>query len=178
MVTPGRVGRFAGLSAVLAIAATLVPASALAALKLNEVETYSSPVYVTSDPAKAGRLFVVELGLPRGVPRLRVRCRLRRAELHRPRLQVLLRCRQPAQLLDHRRLRRPRPSPRQPRRPLPVRGLLRRRAALAEARPAERVDDRSEGASVSQPSSFGEDARGRIYVASLSGPVYRLAPQP
>lgn len=30
------------------------------------------------------------------------------------------------------------------------------------------------GVSVSSPSSFGEDARGRVYVASLEGPVYRL----
>jgi len=26
-------------------------------------------------------------------------------------------------------------------------------------------------------SSFGEDARGRVYATSLSGPVYRLAPR-
>jgi hypothetical protein len=34
--------------------------------------------------------------------------------------------------------------------------------------------DRSEGLSVVQPTSFGEDACGRIYVASRSGPVSRL----
>jgi len=28
---------------------------------------------------------------------------------------------------------------------------------------------------IEQLASFGEDARGRVYVASLSGPVYRLA---
>ncbi len=28
---------------------------------------------------------------------------------------------------------------------------------------------------VEQLSSFGEDARGRVYITSLSGPVYRLA---
>jgi hypothetical protein len=28
---------------------------------------------------------------------------------------------------------------------------------------------------VEQVSSFGEDAQGRVYVVSLSGPVYRLA---
>jgi hypothetical protein len=28
---------------------------------------------------------------------------------------------------------------------------------------------------VPAPSSFGEDARGRVYVTSLSGPVYRFA---
>lgn len=35
-------------------------------------------------------------------------------------------------------------------------------------------DDRRLGLEVSTPSSFGEDQRGRIYVASLEGPVYRL----
>jgi Glucose / Sorbosone dehydrogenase len=35
-------------------------------------------------------------------------------------------------------------------------------------------DDRPEGVAVAQPTSFGEDSCGRIYVASLSGPVYRL----
>ena len=35
-------------------------------------------------------------------------------------------------------------------------------------------DDRSTGLSVSSPTSFGEDSRGRIYVASLGGGVYRL----
>ncbi|MEX2107595.1 MAG: PQQ-dependent sugar dehydrogenase [Solirubrobacterales bacterium] len=37
--------------------------------------------------------------------------------------------------------------------------------------------DRKLGLSVSSPSSFGEDTRGRIYVASLEGPVYRLVPR-
>jgi glucose/arabinose dehydrogenase len=36
------------------------------------------------------------------------------------------------------------------------------------------VDDRSLGLSVPNLSSFGEDARGRVYVTSLNGPVYRL----
>jgi hypothetical protein len=35
--------------------------------------------------------------------------------------------------------------------------------------------DRSEGVSVDFPTSFGEDGDCRIYVASLYGPVYRLA---
>ncbi|HYP56369.1 MAG TPA: PQQ-dependent sugar dehydrogenase [Solirubrobacterales bacterium] len=35
-------------------------------------------------------------------------------------------------------------------------------------------DDRRLGLSVSTPSSFGEDARGRVYVVSLEGPVYRF----
>jgi len=34
--------------------------------------------------------------------------------------------------------------------------------------------DRSEGLAVGMVSSFGEDACGRVYVVSLSGPVYRL----
>jgi glucose/arabinose dehydrogenase len=36
--------------------------------------------------------------------------------------------------------------------------------------------DRKLGLSVSTPSSFGEDTHGRVYVASLEGPVYRLVP--
>lgn len=39
-------------------------------------------------------------------------------------------------------------------------------------------DDRFEGLSVANPVSFGEDAAGRIYVASKDGPVYRLAGSP
>jgi glucose/arabinose dehydrogenase len=38
-------------------------------------------------------------------------------------------------------------------------------------------DDRRLGLSVSTPSSFGEDTRGRVYVSSLEGPVYRLVPR-
>jgi glucose/arabinose dehydrogenase len=38
-------------------------------------------------------------------------------------------------------------------------------------------DDRRLGLQVSTPSSFGEDTRGRIYVSSLEGPVYRLVPR-
>ncbi len=37
--------------------------------------------------------------------------------------------------------------------------------------------DRKLGLSVPTPTSFGEDARGRVYVASLEGPVYRLVPR-
>ena len=37
--------------------------------------------------------------------------------------------------------------------------------------------DRALGPSVSTPSSFGEDTRGRVYVVSLEGPVYRLVPR-
>ena len=38
-------------------------------------------------------------------------------------------------------------------------------------------DDRKLGLHVDTPSSFGEDTRGRVYVASLEGPVYRLVPR-
>ena len=37
--------------------------------------------------------------------------------------------------------------------------------------------DRRLGLRVDTPSSFGEDLRGRIYVASLEGPVFRLVPR-
>ena len=37
------------------------------------------------------------------------------------------------------------------------------------------ASSRRTGLSVSHPVSFGEDSRGRIYVVSLDGPVYRLA---
>ncbi len=36
------------------------------------------------------------------------------------------------------------------------------------------ADDRKLGLQVPSPSSFGEDTRGRVYVTSLAGPVYRL----
>lgn len=39
-------------------------------------------------------------------------------------------------------------------------------------------DDRSEGLPVSLAVSFGEDAAGRVYVVSLTGPVYRLIHSP
>jgi glucose/arabinose dehydrogenase len=38
-------------------------------------------------------------------------------------------------------------------------------------------DEHELGLSVSTPSSFGEDDRGRVYVCSLDGPVYRLGPR-
>lgn len=38
-------------------------------------------------------------------------------------------------------------------------------------------DDRGLGLRVESPSSFGEDSRHRLYVASLEGPVYRLVPR-
>jgi glucose/arabinose dehydrogenase len=37
--------------------------------------------------------------------------------------------------------------------------------------------DRKLGLRVESPSSFGEDQRGRLYVASLEGPVFRLVPR-
>jgi hypothetical protein len=38
----------------------------------------------------------------------------------------------------------------------------------------EATDDRKLGLNVPWVSSFGEDTRGRLYAASLKGPVYRL----
>lgn len=38
-------------------------------------------------------------------------------------------------------------------------------------------NDRRLGLTVASPTSFGEDDRGRIYVTSLEGPVYRLVPR-
>jgi glucose/arabinose dehydrogenase len=52
-------------------------------------------------------------------------------------------------------------------------GKLRRlRPGLGRAR-----GDRLLGLSVGTPSSFGEDTRGRVYVASLEGPVFRIVPR-
>lgn len=53
--------------------------------------------------------------------------------------------------------------------------LGRIRSALL--RPGEARGDRATGLEVPSLSSFGEDARGRVYAASLDGPVYRLAPR-
>jgi hypothetical protein len=55
-----RVARIVGLSVALLLAVSLAPATARAALTLTQVGTYESPVYVTSDPTNANRLFVVE----------------------------------------------------------------------------------------------------------------------
>ena len=41
--------------------------------------------------------------------------------------------------------------------------------------PGSARGDHALGLRVSQLSSFGEDARGRVYVTSLDGPVYRFA---
>ena len=43
------------------------------------------------------------------------------------------------------------------------------------ARRAPGRGPRARRCAVEQLSSFGEDARGRVYVVSLGGPVYRLA---
>ncbi len=50
-----------------------------------------------------------------------------------------------------------------------IRSLL-----LPSAAGGRATDDRSEGLTVGKPSSFGEDACGRLYVASDEGTVYRL----
>ena len=46
----------------------------------------------------------------------------------------------------------------------------------ARLSPGRATDRRQFSARVSTLSSFGEDARGRVYAVSLDGPVYRLAP--
>ena len=55
------------------------------------------------------------------------------------------------------------------------RGVLADRATLASGK-ARDVRD-TQAARSTQLSSFGEDARGRVYVTSLDGPVYRLVPR-
>ena len=47
----------------------------------------------------------------------------------------------------------------------------------ARLRPGRARGDRATSLSVRSLSSFGEDARGRIYAASLDGPVYRIVPR-
>ena len=88
------------------------------------------------------------------------------------------------QLRDHRRLRRARRRAGGARRPLPLRrpvrrgGALRRysvRGAPPTMRPwATRPTARRLRSRSMQLDSFGEDAACRLYVASRSGPVYRL----
>ncbi len=51
-----------------------------------------------------------------------------------------------------------------------------RSMALPGANGAPATGDRSEGLVVANPTSFGEDSGGRIYVVSNKGAVYRLAP--
>jgi glucose/arabinose dehydrogenase len=52
------------------------------------------------------------------------------------------------------------------------------RLRVARLRPGHRAKGRAlPGIRVRSLSSFGEDARGRVYVVSLDGPVYRLAPR-
>jgi glucose/arabinose dehydrogenase len=54
-------------------------------------------------------------------------------------------------------------------------GIL--RSFLPPKRPGEKATgDRKVGLEVPQLTSFGEDARGRIYAASQAGPVYRIDP--
>ena len=115
----------------------------------------------------------LRLELPRGLHRLldqrpavHRRLRVHRAD---PRLPALGR-----RLLDHRRVRRPRPSL----------GDLTGRYVYADYCAGEirslvpglptATGDRSEGINVSGPSSFGEDACGHIYVVSLNGTVSRF----
>jgi hypothetical protein len=50
------------------------------------------------------------------------------------------------------------------------------RLRVARLRPGGARRDRALGVRVPQTVSFGEDARGRVYVVSLAGGVFRLAP--
>ena len=53
-----------------------------------------------------------------------------------------------------------------------------RRIMSARLRPGRRATGRAlPGIQVAGVSSFGQDARGRVYVTSLEGPVYRLVPR-
>ena len=80
------------------------------------------------------------------------------------------------QLLDHGRRRRPRPRGARALRPLRVRRLLPGPDRVGPAAPGPR-ERRSapRGCASRSLSSFGEDARGRVYATSLDGPVYRIA---
>ena len=49
------------------------------------------------------------------------------------------------------------------------------RILSARLRSGSATGNRSTGLRVGSPSSFGEDARGRVYVTSLNGPVFRLS---
>ena len=78
-------------------------------------------------------------------------------------------------VLDHRRRGRPRPAAARAARALRVRRLLRGADPLgAPARAAARARCARPRCASTSLSSFGEDARGRVYVISLDGPVYRL----
>ena len=47
----------------------------------------------------------------------------------------------------------------------------------ARLSPGSAKGRRSFDVSVPQLSTFGEDSRGRVYAASLNGPIYRLVPK-
>jgi Glucose / Sorbosone dehydrogenase len=53
-----------------------------------------------------------------------------------------------------------------------------RSLVLPKTAGGQATDDRSEGRVVDNPNSFGEDSSGRIYVVSIGGDIYRLAPEP
>ena len=58
--------------------------------------------------------------------------------------------------------------------PLSVRRLLRRPHAQLPRANGRATGDRAHNLRVTELSSFGEDARGRVYATSLDGPVYRF----
>ena len=80
------------------------------------------------------------------------------------------------QLLDHRRRRHPRPGAAGLARALRVRRLLPRRAPDRGALGGRATSLTDRKLTVPQLSSFGEDARGRVYATSLDGPGLPLRP--
>ncbi len=79
-------------------------------------------------------------------------------------------------LLDHRRLRRPRSAPAGPLRPLPVRRLLRRRAAQLHAGPATRRRTTARWGRRWRTCRASVTIRGPHLRDLADGPVYRLDP--
>ena len=82
-------------------------------------------------------------------------------------------------MLDHRRLRRARPGAARRSRGRYVYGdFCRGQIRAARLRAGHATGDGGIGLPrVPNLSSFGEDARGRVYVVALDGPVYRLVPR-
>ena len=110
--------------------------------------------------------------------RLRGHARLRRGGRRRPDEVVAdlagLAVQPRRRVLGHRRLRVPGRGDPVAARLLRVRRLL--RARVGQARTRRRTASRCRGADgrLTQISSFGQDARGELYVVSLAGSVYRI----
>ena len=130
--------------------------------------------YAPAAGRRAGRQ--LRLGLLRGLQRLPTDADADRVSGGRgPDRAGATNTRTPGALLDHRRLRRPRPEPRRPLRPLPVRRRLQRPGALGAPRAAGGYGPAPRVVTAPGPASFGEDACGRVYLASLGADaVYRV----